>query len=144
VLAFPSLLPVALRRWSSGFGRPAANPLNYLPVTDSYRNIVGGTRDCTHSMHGTQDADPYRASRAIERALEAEKTPLSLQFGTDAVASVRAHAEQLLKDLAAWERVAADMRIGSDVLAQIAVERDTFPSPSCRMEQLSLCPTVKG
>jgi hypothetical protein len=54
---------------------------------------------------------------------------------------VRAHAEQLLKDLAAWERVAADMRIGSDVLAQIAVDRDTYPS---RMEQLSLCPSVKA
>jgi hypothetical protein len=66
--------------------------------------------------------------RAIERALETEVTPLSLRFGTDAVASVRAHAEQLLKDLAAWERGAADMRSDSDVLAQIAVERDTLPS----------------
>jgi hypothetical protein len=36
---------------------------------------------------------------------------LFLQIGADSVAAVRAHADQLLKDLAAWEAVAADTRI---------------------------------
>jgi hypothetical protein len=43
--------------------------------------------------------------------LAAETTPLRLQVGADAVAAVRAHAEQLLKDLAAWEAVGSDTTI---------------------------------
>jgi hypothetical protein len=35
--------------------------------------------------------------------LAADRTPLRLQVGNDAVDMVRAHAEQLLADLAAWE-----------------------------------------
>lgn len=62
-------------------------------------------------MHGTQDGDPYKAARAIEQALGAKTTPLRLQLGADAIAMVRAHAEQLLKDLTAWEAVAANTRI---------------------------------
>jgi len=43
-------------------------------------------------------------------ALQAENPPLRLQVGADAIASVRAHAERLLKDLAAWEKVGSDIR----------------------------------
>jgi hypothetical protein len=38
-------------------------------------------------------------------ALAADKTPLRLQVGGDAIDLVRAHAEQILADLAAWEKV---------------------------------------
>jgi hypothetical protein len=34
-----------------------------------------------------------------------------LQVGVDPVAAVRAHAEQLLRDLATWEQVGSDVRI---------------------------------
>jgi NAD(P)-dependent dehydrogenase (short-subunit alcohol dehydrogenase family) len=91
----------------------AADALKYMPAIDAYQSIVGGTRDFTRGMHGTQDGDPYKAAHAIERALRAETTPLRLQLGADAVMSVRAHAEQLLKDLAVWEKVALDARIDS-------------------------------
>ena len=86
----------------TGFGGDA---LKYMPVMDEYRDIVGVMRDFTRKMDGTQEGDPYKAAAAIERALGAETTPLRLQLGADGVASVRAHAEQLLKDLAAWENV---------------------------------------
>jgi hypothetical protein len=82
-----------------------------MPVMEDYRDIVGGMRDLAHKMHGTQDGDPYKAACAVELALVAETTPLRLQVGADSVAVVRAHAEHLLKDLTAWEKVASDTRI---------------------------------
>jgi NAD(P)-dependent dehydrogenase (short-subunit alcohol dehydrogenase family) len=89
----------------------AADGLKYMPAMDAYRSIVGHTRDFTHAMHGTQDGDPYKAAHAIEQALAAAATPLRLQLGSDAISAVRAHAEQLLKDVGAWETVALDTRI---------------------------------
>ena len=64
-------------------------------------------------MHGTQAGDPLKAAAAIEAALQAERTPLRLQFGEDAIAAVRGHAETLLADLAAWEAVGAATAIES-------------------------------
>jgi NAD(P)-dependent dehydrogenase (short-subunit alcohol dehydrogenase family) len=87
------------------------NALKYMPVMEDYRDIVGGMRDLAHKMHGTQYGDPYKAARAVELALIAETTPLRLQVGADSVAVVRAHAEHLLKDLTAWEKVASDTRV---------------------------------
>ncbi len=91
----------------------AANALKYMPVMDAYQGIVGGMRDLMHKMHGTQAGDPLMAARAIERTLEAETTPLRLQVGADSVAAVRGHAEQLLKDLTAWETIAVTPGEGS-------------------------------
>ena len=62
-------------------------------------------------MNNTQEGDPRKAAEAIEKALDADTTPLRLQLGADAVAAVRGHAETLLNDLASWERVAADTRL---------------------------------
>ena len=86
----------------------AADALRHMPVLDAYRDIVGGTREFAHGMHGTQSGNPAKAALAIDTALRAQDTPLRLQLGADAVSSVRGHAEQLLKDLSAWERVALD------------------------------------
>lgn len=87
----------------------AADALKHMPVLDAYRDVVGGTRDFAHNMHGTQAGNPAKAGAAIERALAAHLTPLRLQLGADAVASVRSHSEQLLKDLAAWEATSLDV-----------------------------------
>ena len=64
-------------------------------------------------MHGTQPGDPAKAARAVALALESDATPLRLQLGADAIAAVRTHAELLLKDLAAWERVGTDTALGA-------------------------------
>lgn len=87
----------------------AAAALKHMPVMEAYREVVGGVRAFAHGMNGTQDGDPARAAEAIERALAAERTPLRLQLGTDAVTAVREHAQQLLHDLEAWEPVATDV-----------------------------------
>jgi hypothetical protein len=68
-------------------------------------------------LPGHRDGGAERR-RAIELALAAQTTPLRLQLGADAVATVRAHADQLLGDLAAWEKVAVDTRIEPVVASQ--------------------------
>ncbi|MFL6599894.1 MAG: oxidoreductase [Steroidobacteraceae bacterium] len=82
-----------------------------MPSLDSYRQTVGGTRGFVRSMHDAQIGDPLKAAAAIDQALAAEKTPLRLQLGEDAVEAVRAHAKVLLDDLERWQPVAANTRI---------------------------------
>jgi NAD(P)-dependent dehydrogenase (short-subunit alcohol dehydrogenase family) len=89
----------------------AADALQHMPELEAYRDIVGGTRAFAHGMHGTQEGDPAKAKAAIDAALRAPNTPLRLQLGADAVTSVRAHAEHMLKELAAWEGAALDTRV---------------------------------
>lgn len=93
----------------------AGAAMKHMPILPAYADVVGGTRDFARGMDGTQAGDPHKAAVAIDAALAADKTPLRLQLGQDAVDMVRAHAEQLLADLAAWEAVAVDTRI--DALA---------------------------
>jgi len=68
-------------------------------------------RALVRDVDGKQDGDPAKAARALDLALQAGNTPLRLQVGADSIAAVRAHAEQLLNDLAAWEKVGSDIRI---------------------------------
>lgn len=83
----------------------AGDALRHMPALEAYAETVGQTRSFTRSMDGTQTGDPFKVGHAIDTALAAEKTPLRLQVGSDAVDIVRGHAEQLLSDLAAWEKV---------------------------------------
>lgn len=84
----------------------AGAALKHMPVIDAYKDTVSGTRDFARGMHEAQAGDPMKAVAAIDTALRAENTPLRLQLGQDAVDAVRAHAEALLAELAAWESVA--------------------------------------
>jgi NAD(P)-dependent dehydrogenase (short-subunit alcohol dehydrogenase family) len=86
----------------------AGPSMRHMPRMDVYRDVVGGTRQFVHDMHGTQPGDPLKAAAAIERALHAPETPLRLQLGADAVDAVRDHSTTLLKDLATWEALARD------------------------------------
>ncbi|HLH12266.1 MAG TPA: oxidoreductase [Methylovirgula sp.] len=92
----------------------AGPSLRHMPVMDSYREIVGGSREFARSMHGTQEGDPRKAAAAIDKALAAPNTPLRLQLGGDAVDAIRAHSETLLNDLAAWETLARSTRFDAD------------------------------
>jgi NAD(P)-dependent dehydrogenase (short-subunit alcohol dehydrogenase family) len=82
-----------------------------MPVIAGYEDTVGATRAFSRAMHRTQEGDPRKAAIAIEQALDAEKTPLRLQLGADAITAVRAHAQALLADMAAWEAVSLATRI---------------------------------
>jgi len=86
----------------------AGASMRHMPVMDAYRDIVGGTRQFSHDMHGTQAGDPAKAAAAIEAALDATNTPLRLQLGDDAVDAVRDHAHALLRELGDWEQLARD------------------------------------
>ncbi|OZB59723.1 MAG: short-chain dehydrogenase/reductase [Lysobacterales bacterium 14-68-21] len=83
----------------------AGAAMKHMPELGAYRDTVGATRTFAHAMHATQAGDPAKAAAAIDRALRAEHTPLRLQLGQDAHDAVRAHAEQMLRELAAWAPV---------------------------------------
>jgi NAD(P)-dependent dehydrogenase (short-subunit alcohol dehydrogenase family) len=77
--------------------------MRQMPQIEAYREVVGDTREFARTMHNTQPGDPRKAATAIEQALAAGDTPLRLQLGADSVDAVRAHAQSLLNDTAAWE-----------------------------------------
>jgi len=79
--------------------------MRHMPAVAAYESVVGATREFAHTMHNTQAGDPRKAAAAIEQALAASQTPLRLQLGGDSVDAVRAHAQAMLKDMAAWESV---------------------------------------
>ena len=85
----------------------AGASMQHMPELDAYRDTVGNTRAFAHAMHATQAGDPMKAAAAIDQALRAEHTPLRLPLGQDSIDAVRAHAEQLLRDLAAWAPIGA-------------------------------------
>jgi NAD(P)-dependent dehydrogenase (short-subunit alcohol dehydrogenase family) len=95
-----------------------AGALRFMPVNAAYQGVLGNVRDMMHGMDGAQPGDPAKAARAVVKALEADATPLRLQLGADSVGAVRAHAEQLLRDLARWERVGTQTAVA---------ERGTVP-----------------
>jgi NAD(P)-dependent dehydrogenase (short-subunit alcohol dehydrogenase family) len=86
--------------------------LRQMPVHAAYQDGLSGIRGVMHSMDGAQPGDPAKAARAVARAIESDTTPLRLQLGADSIGAVRAHAEQLLKDLATWEHVGLDTAWG--------------------------------
>ncbi len=104
--------PGALR---TNFSTPGA--IKQMPVMPAYQDIVGSMRALMDDMDGKQDGDPAKAARALDLALQADNPPLRLQVGIDAIGAVRAHAEHLLSDLAAWEKVGADIRVEPDAPA---------------------------
>jgi NAD(P)-dependent dehydrogenase (short-subunit alcohol dehydrogenase family) len=88
-----------------------AQALKHMPVMAAYKDVLSGIRGVLHDMNGAQPGDPAKAARAVSQALESDATPLRLQLGADSIGAVRAHAEQLLKDLAAWERVGLETAV---------------------------------
>lgn len=83
----------------------AGGAMRHMPEIDAYRDVIGGTRAFAHQMHQTQDGDPAKAAKAIEAALDAPATPLRLVLGPDAVDAIRTHAQTLLTDMQAWEKL---------------------------------------
>ena len=89
----------------------AGGALRHMPVLAAYDEGLRAIRAFTSDMHQSQAGDPMKAAAAIDKALQAETTPLRLQLGEDAVTGVLAHAETMLADLKAWGRVGLDTRI---------------------------------
>ena len=54
---------------------------------------------------GAQPGDPAKAATAILAALQAERSPLHLPLGNDAVDAVLAHLDAVREDVAGWEPI---------------------------------------
>jgi NAD(P)-dependent dehydrogenase (short-subunit alcohol dehydrogenase family) len=89
----------------------AGGALRHMPILEAYDKGLRAIRAFTSNMHQNQDGDPMKAAAAIDRALQAETTPLRLQLGEDAITSIRDHTATMLADLKAWEPVGLDTRI---------------------------------
>lgn len=89
----------------------AGSALKQMPELEAYKETVGNTRAFADGMHNTQEGDPMKAAKAIDLALQSEKTPMRLLLGADAYEAVKGHAEQLLSDLKVWEEVSLNTKI---------------------------------
>lgn len=87
------------------FGKGAAL---FSEPLDAYDASVGETRRMVEAGDGTQAGDPAKAAAAILAALAADRTPLRLALGGDAVDAIRGHLELVGAELDAWESVARD------------------------------------
>ncbi|MCO5992919.1 oxidoreductase [Actinoallomurus rhizosphaericola] len=79
--------------------------LHQSAAMDAYAQTVGNTRAMAEGAHGGQPGDPAKAAAAILTALDAEKTPLRLPLGNDAVDALVAHADGIRRELTEWEAV---------------------------------------
>lgn len=71
-----------------------------------YAETAGATRRMVETGDGAQPGDPAKAAAAIRAALEAERTPLRLPLGDDAVDGVLIHLDAVRTEVTEWEKVA--------------------------------------
>ncbi|MEV4944270.1 oxidoreductase [Streptomyces sp. NPDC053755] len=76
-----------------------------------YAATVGATRRYVETGGGTQAGDPAKAAAAVLKALDAERTPLRLALGDDAIDTILGHLDQVRGDLEAWDEVGRDTRL---------------------------------
>jgi NAD(P)-dependent dehydrogenase (short-subunit alcohol dehydrogenase family) len=74
--------------------------------TESYAGTVGSTRQMIDANNGSQPGDPAKAAAAILTALNAERTPLRLPLGDDAVDAILGHLDSVRTEISVWEKVA--------------------------------------
>ncbi|MEE6258133.1 oxidoreductase [Plantactinospora sonchi] len=89
--------PGAFRTGFSGAGLVESAPLA------AYQETVGPTRTMIKGIDGAQPGDPARAAAAIRAALDADRTPLRLPLGDDAVDGILGHLTAVAAEVRAWE-----------------------------------------
>ncbi|MEU0071448.1 oxidoreductase [Streptomyces sp. NPDC006332] len=93
------------------FGKGAAYFSAENPV---YAEKVGATRQLVRDGAGSQPGDPAKAAAAILLALDAERTPLRLALGNDAVDALTGHLDSVRAELAEWEKVSRGTDFASE------------------------------
>ena len=68
-----------------------------------YADTAGAARDRVLSGHGTQRGDPVRGARAVITAVEADRPPVHLLIGGDALDQARQKLDELQRSFDAWE-----------------------------------------
>ncbi|WP_416565319.1 oxidoreductase [Nocardia testacea] len=84
------------------FGAGAAY---FSAENEVYTETAGATRRMVETGDGTQPGDPAKAAAAIRAALDAERTPLRLPLGEDAVAGILDHLDAVRTDVTEWEKI---------------------------------------
>ena len=93
---------------------PGAFRTNFRGSTDAkqpttriaaYAETAGKARDNVFAAHGHQQGDPTRGARAIITAVEAERPPLHLVIGGDALDQIRQKITDLSRELDTWEEL---------------------------------------
>jgi NAD(P)-dependent dehydrogenase (short-subunit alcohol dehydrogenase family) len=69
----------------------------------AYAEIVGPVRRAQFDLDESSPGDPAKAAAAILAALEADRPPLRLVLGPDAVDAVLGHLDSVRSDVLAWE-----------------------------------------
>jgi NAD(P)-dependent dehydrogenase (short-subunit alcohol dehydrogenase family) len=91
--------PGAFRTGLHGGGEPTVA----LP---EYEEIMGPVRSGQAAMAVTAPGDPRRAAKAIHAVLDADKPPLRLVLGNDAVDAIVDHLDTAREEIRTWEATA--------------------------------------
>jgi NAD(P)-dependent dehydrogenase (short-subunit alcohol dehydrogenase family) len=91
--------PGAFRTSFSGGGLVESTEL------PDYTDTVVPTRRMIKGIDGTQPGDPAKAAAAILTALDAERSPLRLPLGDDAVDGILTNLDTIRREVHAWESV---------------------------------------
>ncbi|MGE7370376.1 oxidoreductase [Neorhizobium sp. NPDC001467] len=70
-----------------------------------YANTIGRSSAAFDAAAGRQAGDPQRAAKAIITLVNAEKPPLHLLLGSDALRRARGKIDQLVDEIDAWDAV---------------------------------------
>ena len=81
---------------------------------DDYAGTAGKSRAGTQAGHGKQQGDPARGARAIIAAVAAERPPVHLLIGGDALDQFRTKLDDIRRETDAWE----DVTRGTDFEAE--------------------------
>jgi NAD(P)-dependent dehydrogenase (short-subunit alcohol dehydrogenase family) len=71
-----------------------------------YADTVGKARARTTTGHGKQPGDPVRGAQAIISAVEADKPPVHMVIGSDALVQLHNKLDEMRREFDAWENVA--------------------------------------
>ena len=72
---------------------------------DDYADTATKSREATQGGHGKQAGDPMRGARAIITAVEAERPPVHLLIGGDALDQLRGKLDEFRRETDASEKV---------------------------------------
>ncbi|MFJ2193461.1 oxidoreductase [Kitasatospora sp. NPDC087861] len=92
--------PGAFRTGFAGGGALAQS----TPIA-AYEPVVGPVRSGLPDSDGKQPGDPAKAAAAILAALDAERTPLRLALGNDAVDAILGNLDGARRETEVWEAV---------------------------------------
>jgi NAD(P)-dependent dehydrogenase (short-subunit alcohol dehydrogenase family) len=89
----------------TGLFRPQAAYLS--AEMPEYAETVGPTREYVRAGDGTQAGDPVKAAEAIITALDAERPPLRLVLGADAIGNIERRLKSVSDELTDWRELGA-------------------------------------